>query len=224
MQESLKEFGWGSNTEFVVRQADGTVQQMQDFANELVRENLEIVVTASTPAAAALKQATSSIPIVFVNIFDPVAAGLVASLERPGGNLTGIAGFRADIAAQWVTTLKEVAPQVTRMALFFNPDTAAAMAPVHMRAGVPAAASLGVELTEARVPHVSDIEQTVSSLAKEPNQGLIVIPHTFAFAHRRAIIDAVALLSLRVALRARSPALPNARCARSIPAPSHRGL
>jgi putative ABC transport system substrate-binding protein len=198
MEEGLREVGWASetNVEFEVRRAAGTVEEYQDFANELAALNLDVLVTASTPAATALAQATTSTPIVFVNIFDPVAAGLVASMQRSGNNLTGIAGFRADIAAHWVSILKEIAPRVSRMAILFNPATAA-MLPNHLRVAQPAAAALGVELIEARVDALADLEDVVAGIAKDSHAGFIVIPHTFAFTHRDAVVAAIAKRQVR---------------------------
>ncbi len=112
LREGLRDAGWTGegDIEFEVRRAAGTMEEFRRFGKELAALPLDVLVTASTAAATALAQATTTTPVVFLGTFDPVAAGLVASLERPGGNVTGIAGFQADIAAQWVSHLKEIAP------------------------------------------------------------------------------------------------------------------
>jgi hypothetical protein len=112
LREGLREAGWAEDDiEFEVRRVNGSVEQFRGFAQEFAAMDLDALITAST-AAAALKQATGTIPIVFVGTVAPVAAGLVASMERPGGNATGTAVFQTDIAVDWVATLKEIAPQV----------------------------------------------------------------------------------------------------------------
>ena len=165
---------------------------MQTFARELVASKLDVLVTASTPAAVALAEATSTVPIVFVNIFDPVSVGLFASLGRPGGDRTGIMGFEIDVAGKWLSTLREMIPSLKCVGLFFNPATAAAMWPVHMEAAKPVAEMLGVNLIELPVNSTEEIEPRVRAHAERPHSGLIVVPSTFAFTHRDAIIATIA--------------------------------
>jgi len=113
---------------------------------------------------------------------------LVASLERPGGNVTGIAGFQADIAAKWVSHLKEIAPHVTRMVIFSNPAAVSAAA----LAGWTAVAVRSVEISEVRVDAVADIGHAVASVAKDPQAGMIVVPHPFPFTNRDTVVAAMA--------------------------------
>jgi len=113
MKQRLRLANWieGSTVKFEVRTAAaGDVGQMEQFGRELIGLKPDLLVTASTPAVQALARATRSIPIVFVNIFDPVSLGLVADLKQPGGNLTGVMGFQIDVAGQWLATLKEMVP------------------------------------------------------------------------------------------------------------------
>ena len=180
---------WGEDDiEFEVRRANGSVEQFRGFAQEFAAMDLDVLITASTAAATALKHATGTIPIVFVGTFAPVAAGLVASMERPGGNATGTAGFQADIAVDWVAILKEIAPQVRRMGIFYNPasDSPAAVE------GWRTAASRSMEMSEVRVDTVTNIGRVVAGVARDPQAGLIVIPHTFPFSNRVAIVAAMA--------------------------------
>src|SRR5262245_5481803 len=124
--QALSEFGWikGRNLRMDVRWAPGNTDLMHTFAKELVSLQPDVILTNSTPVTAALKRATSTIPIVFAVVADPVGSGFVASLSRPGGNITGFSSFDPGIGGKWVQLLKEVAPTVTRVALLFNPRTA----------------------------------------------------------------------------------------------------
>ncbi len=189
LREGLRDAGWGEDDiEFEVRRANGSAEQFRGFAQEFAAMDLDVLITASTAAATALKQATSTIPIVFVGTFAPVTADLVVSMERPGGNATGTAGFQTDIAVDWVATLREIAPQVARMAIFYNPATAARGAVEGWRN----AASRSIEMSEVRVDAVADIGRVVADVAKDPKAGLIVIPHTFPFSNRDAVVAAMA--------------------------------
>ena len=109
-------------------------------------------------------------------------------MERPGGNATGTAGFQTDIAVDWVATLREIAPQVARMAIFYNPATA----PQGAAEGWRTTASRSIEMSEVRVETAGDIVRVVAEVAKDPQAGLIVIPHTFPFSNRDAVVAAMA--------------------------------
>ncbi len=189
LQEGLRKIGWGENDiEFEVRRANGSAEQFRTFAQEFAAMDLDVMITASTAAATAFKKATSTIPIVFVGTFEPVTAGLVASMEHPGGNATGTAGFQTDIAVDWVAILKAIAPQVSRMAIFYNPATAARGAVEGWRA----AASRSIEMSEVRVDTIADIDRVLAEVAKDPQAGLIDIPHTFTLSNRDAVVAAMA--------------------------------
>jgi len=190
LREGLRDTGWTGegDIEFEVRRAAGTVEEFRRFGKELAALPLDVLVTASTAAATALAQATTTTPVVFLGTFDPVVAGLVASLEHPGGNVTGIAGLQADIAAQWVSHLKEIAPHVARMVIFSNPAAVSAAA----LAGWKAVAARSVETSEVRVDAATDIDRTVAGVAKGPQAGMIVVPHPFPFTNRNAVVAAMA--------------------------------
>ncbi len=186
----FNDLGWVEGSAFTlqVRQADGTVTAFQRLGAELAAIPVDVLVTASTAAASALGQTTTTIPIVFVGTFDPIAAGLVDSLDHPGRNLTGIAGFQADIAAKWVSQLREIAPGVTEMVIFSNPASVSSAALDRWKS----VASQSVSVGELHVDAVAGIETAVADVAKNPHAGMIVVPHTFPLANRKAIVEAMA--------------------------------
>jgi putative tryptophan/tyrosine transport system substrate-binding protein len=193
-RSELQKLGWteGKNVRLDVRQSPGDVAGLRQFAKELVELKPDVIVANSTPAATALAKETTTVPIVFINIVDPVAIRLVASLDHPGGNLTGVVGFQSEIAAKWVETLAEIAPRTSRMAVIFNPATNAETWQTHMRAARSAATSRKIEILEAPIDKAEDIERTIGAYANDPPAGLIVVPSTFAFANRQRIVDAAA--------------------------------
>jgi putative ABC transport system substrate-binding protein len=190
LRDGLRGVGWTDDGALVleVRQADGTVAAFQRLGSELAALPVDVLVTASTAAAKALADVTTTIPIVFVGAFDPVAAGLVVSLEHPGRNLTGIAGFQADIAAKWVLLLREIAPAVTRLVIFSNP---ASISPAAL-AGWKAVASKSADIGEVHIDTVNDIDRAAADVAANAHAGMIVVPHTFPFANRKIVVEAMA--------------------------------
>ena len=190
LRDGLRDVGWIDDAQlaFEVRRADGTVEAFRRLGLELAKLGVDVLVTASTAAASALAKVTTTIPIVFVGTFDPVAAGLVASLDHPGRNLTGIAGFQSDIAAQWVSLLKEIAPRVTRPVIFSNPGS---ISPAAL-AGWKAAAAKHAEVGEVHVESEHEIDRAVAEVAADSHAGIIVVPHTFPFANRKSVVEAMA--------------------------------
>ena len=144
----------------------------------------------NTTTVAALQRATHSIPIVFALVADPVSGGFVASLARPGGNITGIMATEAPLAGKWVQMLKEITPGMRRAAFLFNPD-AAPYGGEYFRFAETAAASIAVELIAAPVHNETEID-AFATLAGEPNVGLIVLPDAFTRLHRERIIAVAA--------------------------------
>ena len=142
LRQRLEELGWrdGYNVQIDYRWASGDNVRIRALAAELVSLKPDAILGASTPVVAALRAETSTIPIVFVQVIDPVAAGFVTSLARPGGNLTGITNFEFSVGGKWLETLKEILPQLARVAVLYNPKTA------------PYAASL-LRSIEAAAPH-----------------------------------------------------------------------
>ena len=136
---------------------------------------------------AELLRETGTLPIVFVNVADPVGSGFVTNYSRPGGNVTGFTGFEPSLAGKWLELLKEIAPHVTRGALIFHPESSSGFA--FLRPAEIAAATLGMKVIAAPVHDTSEIEHTLDGLAREPNGGLIVLPDNFTAIHRALIIS-----------------------------------
>src|SRR5262245_37526493 len=122
-REGLQKLGWveGRNIRIDYRWAPGDVELMHRFAKELVGLEPDVILSQNTPTTASLLQQTRSIPIIFLNVSDPVGSGFVASLPRPGGNVTGFINLEASLGAKWLELLKEIAPRVKRVAFVFNP-------------------------------------------------------------------------------------------------------
>ena len=188
--QGLTKSGWtdGGNVQMEVRWAGGNVDRLRMFAKELVDLQPDVILATSTPATAALQQATRAIPIVFAGISDPVGAGFVASLSRPGGNLTGFINMEGAFGGKWLEVLKEIAPDIKRAAIMFNPDTAPAGGSYYLPSFDAAARKLKVEPIAARVRSVAEIETVITSLGREPGGSLVVMPDVFMETHRGQII------------------------------------
>ncbi len=174
----------------------------QGFAAELVGLAPDIILTHTTVATDEVRRLTRAIPIVFVVVSDPVGSGFVASLPRPGGNITGFINIEASLVEKSVEALKEIAPGVTRAAIMFNPITAP-YAEYYLRPFEAAARSLGVESVTAPVRNDADIEHVVADLARESNAGLVLMTDIFTLLHREAIN--------RIAARYRVPVINSSR-------------
>ncbi len=188
-RQALEALGWteGRNIRIDYRFAGGDLARVQAYATELVNAAPDLIVGLSTPVAAALKQATRTIPIVLAVVNDPLGQGFVASLARPGGNITGFAYIEFTMVGKWLELLKEMAPGVKRVALIFNPLTAPYY-PVFLRELGAAPARLGVELASAPVRDEAEIEAAIAALAREPAGGLIAAPDPFINSHRALIM------------------------------------
>jgi putative tryptophan/tyrosine transport system substrate-binding protein len=184
LREELGKLGWteGRNIEIDIRWAAADVASMKRFAKELVALQPDLILTQSTPAAGAMLEQTHTIPVVFVLIADPVGSGYVASLPRPGGNATGFTPIVSSLGGKWVELLKEIAPRLARVTLLFNPPTATFIQ-AYLSPFKAAAASVGVEAIVAPVNGVPELQSQVTTQAREPNSGLVVIPDTFTQAH-----------------------------------------
>jgi putative ABC transport system substrate-binding protein len=197
--QELRQFGWidGRNVQIEYRWAAADSERFRTFATELVALAPDVILAYTSPAVAALQQATNSIPIVFVSVIDPVGAGVVETLARPGGNATGFTVFEYGISGKWLELLKEIAPWVTRVAIIRDP---AIPAGIGQFAAIQAVApSLGMEFSAIGVRDPAVIERAVAAFAQSPNGGLIVTASVLATAHRDSIIA--------VAARHRLPAL-----------------
>src|SRR5258707_4621885 len=186
--QGLQQLGWieGRNLRIDIRWAAGDAELYRKYAAELVALAPDIILASSSPTVAALQAATRTVPIVFAHAVDPVGAGFVDSLARPGGNATGFVLFEYGISAKWLELLKEIAPRVTRVAVLRDPGTAAGMGQFGAIQSV--TPSFGGELRRINVRDPGEIERTITSFAAEPNGGLIVTANPLATLHRGAII------------------------------------
>jgi putative tryptophan/tyrosine transport system substrate-binding protein len=185
-REELQKLGWmeGRNLQIDTRWAAAKVESIQRFAKELVALQPDLILSANTPTTAALLQQTRTISIIFANVSNPVGDGFLASLPRPGGNVSGFTNLEPTIAGKWVELLKEIAPRVARVAAVFNPRTAPGGGSYFLGPFEVAAASFGVEAIVAPVRDTSELESVVAAQARQPNTGLIVISDFFMIAHR----------------------------------------
>jgi putative tryptophan/tyrosine transport system substrate-binding protein len=184
-RQGVEALGWTENRNIQVehRFSGGDFARMQAYTAELVSSAPDLIVASSSPVLAALKQATHTVPIVFSVVNDPVGQGLVASLARPGGNITGFTFIDFPMIGKWMELLKEIAPGVRRMTLMFNPQTAPYY-PVFLREFGSAPASLAVELSATPVHDEAEIKAAATASAREPGGGLIVAPDPFINTHR----------------------------------------
>ena len=191
--------GWneGQNLRIEIRWTDGIADRIEIHAQELVRLAPEAIFTNGTPTTAALKRATSTIPIVFAIVSDPVGDGFAASLARPGGNITGFSSFDSEVGGKWMELLKEIAPGVRRAALLFNPRTVPGGGTAMMRPFFDAAAhKLAVEPVPMPVESTADIERSLKSHAARPDAALMVMPDGYLLANAALIISLVNALRL----------------------------
>jgi putative ABC transport system substrate-binding protein len=190
-RQGLRELGWveGQNVLIEYRFAEGRLERLPGLAEELVRLKVDVIAASPTPAALAAKNATRTIPIVGMSLTEPVGVGLVASLARPGGNVTGVAyGFDTDIFGKQLELLKEVIPKVRRVAVLSNPGNSPAQ-PLIMSSVEGAARSLGLQLQllEARGP--GEFDGAFAVMAKERAAALLVTGDPMFFLHRARLAD-----------------------------------
>jgi putative ABC transport system substrate-binding protein len=191
--QALANLGWsdGRNLRMDLRWPGPDINRIRALAQELVRLQPDIILTTATTPTTALQRETRTIPIVFVNVSDPVASGIVERLDRPGENVTGFANFEGTLGGKWLELLSETAPGLKRVAIMFNPDTAPAS--TFMPFLEAAARSLKVELITALVHSDAEIEAAIIALGREPGGGLVVIPDVFFQPpHRAPIISTAA--------------------------------
>jgi putative ABC transport system substrate-binding protein len=188
--EGLQKAGWedGRNIEIVYRWAGANVDRYEPLAKELVELQPDIILANTTPVTAALQRQTRTIPIVFGNVSDPVGAGYVDSLARPGGNITGFTNFEAAMSGKWLELLKGIAPRVTRAAIMFNPRTAPGGGNYFLPPFEAAAPILSVKPLAIPVHGTTEIENAIAGLASEPGGGLVVSPDSFMTVHRKLVI------------------------------------
>jgi putative tryptophan/tyrosine transport system substrate-binding protein len=188
--QGLRQLGWteGQNFRIDVRWNSGDAGLSRTYAAELLGLMPDVILAGSTINLTVIQQATSTVPVVFVQVADPVGQGFVASMRRPGGNVTGFSLFEFSLGGKWVDLLKQLAPRLTRVAFMFNPDTAP-----YSRFFTPvieaAATSLGVQLTTAPVRAPADIEAALALFARQPNGGLLLQGDSFTRLHQSLTAD-----------------------------------
>ena len=187
-RQALAERNWteGRTLKTEMRWGDAEPAKILAHAAELAALAPDLIFGNVTPVLRALQKATQTIPIVFAGVSDPVGDGLVASLSRPGGNITGFSSFDPEIGGKWLQLLKEIAPGITRVAAIYNPDTAPHS--IYLPVLKAAAQLFGVTLTEAVVRDPAAIESAIAALAQTPDTGLLVMPDSFATLYRAQII------------------------------------
>ena len=193
-RDGLQQLGWveGRNIRIDVRWgALDDAEGRQRSAKELVALQPDLIITQNTPPTATMLQQTSTIPVIFVIVADPVGSGFVKSLAHPGGNATGFTIMEPTIVSKWLELLKEIAPQVTRAALLFNPATTP-YASIYLTPFKTAAPSFGLEATTAIVHDETELETIIAVQAREPNTGLVVMPDGFLNVHRAKLVSLAA--------------------------------
>jgi ABC-type uncharacterized transport system substrate-binding protein len=187
--EGLRELGYIEGRNLIVerRYAEGHAERFEEFAAEMVRLNVDIVVVVTTPAALAVKKATTTIPIVHPAAIDPVGTGLIASLAHPGGNLTGLAVLNAELSAKRLELLKEVVPGLSRAAVLWNAANPANTLAWRETEG--AARALGVTLQSNEVRDVKDFEGAFATIAQQRPDAMLVLQDALTLQHRKEIID-----------------------------------
>ena len=191
-REALREAGWaeGRNIRIEYRWAAGDPDRIRAYAAEIVGLAPEAILANSTPVLAALRKETQTIPIVFSGVSDPVGVGFVASLARPGGNLTGFANFEPEMGGKWLQELKAVAPSVNRVAFILNRQNASWASLFREIEAV--APTLGVDATAVEGRDAAEIERAITAFGGQSKGGLIVQPDGITSAHRQLIIDLAA--------------------------------
>ena len=201
--QELQRLGWaeGRNMRLDMRWASGDAELYRRYAAELIALSPDVVLATASPTVAALQAATRTVPIVFARSVDPVGAGFVDSLARPGGNATGFTLFEYSMSAKWLELLKDIAPHVTRVAVLRDPAAAAGTGQFGAIQSV--APSFGVQLSPVNLRDSSEIERAIAAFASASNGGLIVTASPLALLHRESIV--------KLAARHRMPAVYNLR-------------
>jgi putative tryptophan/tyrosine transport system substrate-binding protein len=189
LKQGLQELGWidGRNIQIETRFGGADAGRIRGHAIELVAFAPEVLVGHTTAVIRALRQATSSIPIVMAAVNDPVEQGFVSSLAHPGGNITGFAFVDFQMVGKWLEILKEVAPNISRAALMFNPDTAPYYY-LYLRSFEAEPRSIAVDVTATPVRSTTEIEEAFAKLGRELGGGLIIAPDAYTIVHQHLFI------------------------------------
>jgi putative ABC transport system substrate-binding protein len=194
--QALQQLGWtvGQNVQIDYRWSAGKEDDTRKYAAELVALAPDVIFVAGSAAVEPLRRATRTVPIVFVQVLDPVGAGFVASLARPGGNITGFTPFDFSIAAKWLALLKEIAPNTTRAAVLRDPDITAGIGQWATIQSV--SSSLGIEVSPISLVNAAEMESALATFASIPNGGLIATGSALTVVRRDLIIALAARYKL----------------------------
>jgi putative ABC transport system substrate-binding protein len=188
-RERLSKLGWseGRNLLMLVRAFHGEMEQIRAYAAELAGQSLDVVLLVSNPALVAMRQLAPDLPIVFVQVGDPVGTGLVASLARPGGNATGFMHYEPAMGGKWLEILKEIAPGISRALVLLHPDVAANVE--FLRAAEAAGSTHRVVVEGAGVRNTGDVVRAINSFGREPGGGVVALPNPITGGNRKVIAD-----------------------------------
>ena len=194
-EQTLQQLGWtvGRDLKIEIRQVGSDTDRLGRYAAELVALGPDVIFSIGSSSTASLQQATRTIPIVFMNVADPVGAGSVESMAHPGGNITGFSNFEYSMSGKWAELLKQIAPPVTRALVFRDSSSTASIGQFAVVRSV--AQPLGIELTPANARDTDEIERAVTAFARSGNGGMIVTSPGTA-AHRKLIISLAARYKL----------------------------
>jgi putative ABC transport system substrate-binding protein len=198
IEQGLAKRGWivGQNLHIEYRYANSDQGLMQKFAAELVDLKCDCIIGQSTPVIAALKKATQTIPIVFVAVSDPIGGGFVASMARPGGNITGFTILQPTITGKYLSLLRELKSQLTRVAVMYNPESVPKGEAFYVPTFTESAKEFHITPVTAEVRSSDEIEKAMTDLGATPGSGLIVMPDNFTSFHRTLIVSLAARLRI----------------------------
>jgi putative ABC transport system substrate-binding protein len=190
--QALRQFGWieGQNLHIDIRWNAGGAALGQTYAAQLIGLQPEVILASTTKNLEVIREATTTVPVVFVQVSDPVAQGFIASLTKPGGNLTGFSAYEFSTGGKWLDLLKEIAPDLARAAVMFNPDTSP-QSKFFVRAIEAAASSRGVRAIAIQVGTAADIDPAIATFAGESNGGVVLPTDTFTSLHQKQIVELV---------------------------------
>jgi len=189
LREGLRELGYveGQNIVIVYRWAEGQYERLPILVAELLDEKVEVIVTAGTPATQAVKKATTLVPLVMVAVGDPVATGIVASLGRPGGNITGLTSISEDLEGKRLELLREVLPTISRVAVLWNPDNQSLVAELREFRAAAQVLRMTVQALEVRTP--GDLEETYKAIIRARPGALLVMADRLFLHNRQRLMD-----------------------------------
>jgi putative ABC transport system substrate-binding protein len=192
LKQGLERLGWkaGRNIQLDVRFAEGGPDRFQPLAKELIALQPSLIVSQTPPVVAAVRREAGTIPIVFVDVSDPIGPGFIESVARPGGNITGMLSFEAGVVGKWLSMLKEIAPDLSRVMMLGNSKTTAF--DFFQRAATATAPSLGIEMVPHQVTTAPELESAVATLVSGPKGGLMILPDTSVLVHRDLVIGLAA--------------------------------